>query len=95
VTDDTPTIAVTFVTAPACHLCDRGRDVLADLATRYPLDIREVSLDAPEGRRALAASRAPFPPVLVIEGRPVAHGRLSARGLARELDRLRATVTGG
>lgn len=94
-TDDTSRIAVTYVTAPACHLCDRGRHVLADLAAIYPLDVHEVALTAPEGRQALADSRAPFPPVLLMDGRLVAYGRLSARHLARAFDRLTATVTGG
>ena len=88
-------VTVTFVTAPACHLCDRGREVLAELAMTYPVDIREVDLTAPVGVRALVDSRAPFPPVVLIDGRPIAHGRLSARHLARQFDRLTAPVTGG
>lgn len=90
-----PRLGVTFVTAPGCHLCERGREVLAELAKRYPLDIREIALTSPAGRRALAASRAPFPPVVLVGGEPVAHGRLSRRRLARDLDRLAATAGGG
>lgn len=93
--DSNQRIAVTYVTAPACHLCDHGRHVLAELATTYPLDVREVALTSPEGLRALAVSHAPFPPILLIDGRLIAHGRLSARRLATGLDRLTATVTGG
>lgn len=88
-------VAVTLVTAPACHLCAHGRHVLAELASTYPMDIREVDLTTPEGLRALVASRAPFPPVVLIEGQPVAHGRLSARHLARHLDHLVPTAGGG
>jgi len=95
VTDDHLRVAVTYVTAPACHLCEHGREVLAELAATYPLEIREVALHSPEGREALMASRAPFPPLVLLDGRPVAHGRLSSRHLAHVLDRLTATVMGG
>ena len=94
-TNDRPRIAVTYVTAPACHLCDHGREVLAELAATYPLEIREVAITTHEGLEALTSSRAPFPPVLLLDGHPAAHGRLSARRLAHVLDRLTATVIGG
>lgn len=78
-------ITVTYVTAPACHLCDHGRQVLDELATRIPMRIVEVDLDSDEGHRLLARHRFAFPPAVVVEGRLVAHGRLSARRLARLL----------
>lgn len=84
----TPTTAamqVTYVTAPACHYCDHGRAVLAELAERVPLEVREVSLDSVEGRQLLAAHRFAFPPAVIVDGRLLAHGRLSARRLARLL----------
>lgn len=88
-------LAVTYVTAPACHHCDRGREILDDLARVYPLDVREVALTSPEGVEALGRSRAPFPPVVLIEGRPIAYGRLSRRGLERCLDSLLPAAGGG
>jgi glutaredoxin len=84
----TPTTAamqVTYVTAPACHYCDHGRAVLAELAERVPLEVREVSLDSEEGRQLLAVHRFAFPPAVIVDGRLIAHGRLSARRLARLL----------
>jgi len=59
--------------------------VLTELAARVPMDVREVSLDSEEGRRLLATHRFAFPPAVIVDGRLVAHGRLSARRLARLL----------
>jgi hypothetical protein len=81
----TATVQVTFVTAPACHHCDHGRTVLAEINERVPLDVREVSLASDEGRRLLAVHRFAFPPAVIVDGRLIAHGRLSARRLARLL----------
>lgn len=81
----TATVQVTYVTAPACHHCDQGRSVLAALGERIPLDVREVTLDSVEGRQLLATHRFAFPPAVIVDGRLIAHGRLSARRLARLL----------
>jgi hypothetical protein len=81
----TATVQVTYVTAPACHYCDHGRAVLGELAQRIPLDVREVSLDSDEGRHLLAVHRFAFPPAVIVDGRLIGHGRLSARRLARLL----------
>jgi len=80
-------VQLTYVTAPACHYCDDGRTVLAAIAERIPLDVREVPLDSDEGRRLLTTHRFAFPPAVIVDGRLVAHGRLSARRLARLLTR--------
>ena len=78
-------LKVTYVTAPACHLCDHGRQVLAELRARLPLDVAEIDLDSAEGRQLLATHRFAFPPAVIVDGRLIAHGRLSARRLARLL----------
>ncbi len=83
----TAAVQLTYVTAPACHYCDDGRTVLAAIAERIPLDVREVPLDSDEGRRLLTTHRFAFPPAVIVDGRLVAHGRLSARRLARLLTR--------
>jgi hypothetical protein len=83
----TATVSVTYVTAPSCHYCEHGRTVLADLDRRIPLDVREVTLDCEEGRRLLTTHRFAFPPAVIVDGRLIAHGRLSARRLARLLPR--------
>lgn len=81
----TAAVQIIYVTAPACHYCDHGRAVLEEIAERTPLDVREVSLDSDEGRHLLAVHRFAFPPAVIVSGRLIAHGRLSARRLARLL----------
>jgi hypothetical protein len=79
------TVQVTYVTAPACHYCELGRAVLAELAGHLPLEVREVALDSDEGRQLLTVHRFAFPPAVIVDGRLIAHGRLSTRRLARLL----------
>ncbi len=81
----TPPIAVTYVTAPTCHLCDHGRQVLDELALRVPLEVTEVDLHSRQGRQLLATHRFAFPPAVIVDGHLIAHGRLSTRRLARLL----------
>jgi thiol-disulfide isomerase/thioredoxin len=79
------TIDVTYVSAEHCHFCERGRAVLAGLADRYPMRVREVALTSEEGRQIAARWRVPYPPVLLVDGRLAGYGRLSARALERAL----------
>lgn len=81
----TSPIAVTYVTAPVCHLCDRGRHVLDELSQHLTLEIVEIDLDSEQGRQLLATHRFAFPPAVIVDGQLVAHGRLSTRRLARLL----------
>jgi hypothetical protein len=76
---------VLFVTAERCHLCERGRAVLRETGSRYPLRVREVALTSPEGRAAAARWRVPYPPILVVDGDLAGYGRLSAKALDRLL----------
>ena len=78
-------VAVTYVTAPRCGFCDRGRDVLDDLAQDFPLALREVALDSPEGRALAARWRVPYPPIVLVGERLAGYGRLSARRLRQLL----------
>ena len=80
-------LELTYLTAPHCKLCEHGRAVLDDLATRLPLSIREVDLLSEEGRKLVAVGRVPFPPALFLNGEAIAHGRLSARKLEGQLQR--------
>jgi glutaredoxin len=72
-----------LVTSPDCHLCDRARALLADLAVDY----REVDLvDDEAGDLARAGVPVIFFPVLVAGTRVIAYGEIGAdevrRGLA-------------
>jgi hypothetical protein len=86
-------ISLTYVTAPRCGFCEHGRGVLADLAAEFPLAIREVTLDSPEGRDAATRWRVPYPPIVLVGGRLAGYGRLSTKRLRRVLtERQRAQV---
>lgn len=83
-----PEVEVLIVTSTACHLCERAKDILTRLTTEYRLRWREVDITSPEGSGIARESRAPFPPVIVVEGSIYGHGRLSEKKLRKDLDRM-------
>ena len=78
-------IDLTLVVTQECSLCAHARDVLAKLGEEFPLSVRELSLDSPEGTEL--AQRLPliFPPVLLRDGAILSYGRLSEKRLRKEL----------
>ena len=76
---------VVLLTKEDCEFCEQAKDVLARLQPEFGLDVREVGLDSQEGRTLAAGSGALFPPVLVVEGRPLFYGRLSEKRLRKAL----------
>ena len=72
-----------LVTSDDCHLCQRARELLAELDVRA----REVSVDSADAS-GLAARGIPlaFLPVLTDSQRVIAYGRFSEKRLRRELD---------
>ncbi len=70
-----------LLTAPDCHLCRHGRDVLNELGLPW----REMADCSDDGRR-LAATAPPLRPVLYEDtGRVIAWGRLSLKRLRKQL----------
>lgn len=88
-------VELVYLTAPDCHLCERGRRVLDALADDHAISVRELDLHTDEGRELAAAARVPFPPAVFVGGRLLAHGRLSARALARQLASIGETGASG
>lgn len=84
-------IALTLLTRTDCTWCSDGKQLLAGLSREFPLSVEEVDLDSDDGRRLAAEHRLLFAPGLIADGRLIAHGRLSARALRRDLTRLRPT----
>jgi glutaredoxin len=76
---------VVLLTKDDCEFCEQAKDVLARLQPEFGLAVREVALDSEEGRGLVAGSAALFPPVLVLDGRPLFYGRLSERRLRKAL----------
>lgn len=84
-------LRLTLLTAPGCHLCGHGREVLESLRGELGVGWREVSTESAEGTR-LAAKAPPLRPVLfAADGTAIACGRLSERGLRRDLSALLTT----
>ena len=81
-------IDVLVVTSPACHLCALATDVLERLSDEFPLVTRQVDMESPEGDSIVRASRAPFPPMIVIDGEFYGYGRLSEKKLRKDLERI-------
>ena len=79
-----------LLTSTDCHLCEHGKQVLAQLATEGLLSWRALDDDSREGC-ALADGAPPLRPVLFDDGgRVLAYGRLSAKRLRRQLARAAA-----
>jgi thiol-disulfide isomerase/thioredoxin len=67
---------------PGCHLCERAEHLLASIARDYPMVVRRVNVDdVPQ----LAARFGERIPVVAIDGRVVAAGRVSEYRLRKAL----------
>jgi glutaredoxin len=76
---------VVLLTKDDCVFCEQAKGVLVRLQPEFDLAVREVALESEEGRSLAAGSGALFPPVLVLDGRPLFYGRLSERRLRKAL----------
>jgi hypothetical protein len=74
-----------LVTAPACHLCDHARRVVARLEGVWPLAVSEVQWHSAEGQELVRRDGVPFPPALYIDGVLAGYGRLSEGRLRQVL----------
>lgn len=80
-------VEVLILTQQSCDLCERARELLDRLSEEYPLQVRSVALDSPEGRGLAAAGGVLFAPGIFVDGDAFSYGRLSERKLRRELNR--------
>lgn len=76
---------VILLTREDCHFCEQAKAVLQRLEADYELRVRQLALETEEGGRLGLASGAPFPPVVLLNGRPFSYGRLSERKLRKAL----------
>ena len=81
---------ITVVHTPACHFCEDAQQVLAELATRYPLSIDLVEAAEPRGEALVARHRAPMFPLVLVNGGFFSFGRLPRKKLVKLLERRRA-----
>lgn len=80
---------VVLLTKEDCELCEHAKGVLGRLQPEFELRLREVALESEEGRDLAAGSGALFPPVLVVDGRPLFYGRLSQKRVRKALAAIR------
>ena len=76
---------IVLLTKEDCEFCSQAKGVLARLQSEFGLELREVALESEEGMALAAGSGALFPPVLVLDGRPLFYGRLSEKRLRKAL----------
>jgi hypothetical protein len=81
---------ITLLTSSGCHLCEMAKDVIHDATADYELTITIVDLASPEGQNIATLHRMPFPPLILIDGKVHANGRLSAKKFRRSLDAMDA-----
>jgi hypothetical protein len=74
-------VEVTVVSAPACHFCADAEEALAVLAEQYPLRVRVVELESPEGSRLTGLHRRAISPLVLVGGRFFSAGRLPRKKL--------------
>ena len=72
-------MVVTLYSKPGCHLCDEVRALLDELAAGRNLRLEEIDIEGDDG--LLERYRFDIPVVLV-DGREVARGRIDERQLA-------------
>ncbi|MDM8085323.1 glutaredoxin [Cellulomonas cellasea] len=86
---------VTLVQSPACHLCLDAEQALAELAARFPVEVRTVKLDSEEGRALVALHRPPMSPLALVDGVFLSSGRLPRKKLAALLAGRAAAMAAG
>jgi hypothetical protein len=77
---------IVVLTSPACHLCEDALEALAELGREFPIRVREVGMETPEGRVLLRTHRPAMPPAVLVDGFPFSAGRLPRKKLRRLLE---------
>jgi thiol-disulfide isomerase/thioredoxin len=81
-------VEVVLVRSPACHLCDDATEALGELGEEFPLRVRIVDVESPEGRVIVAEHRPALFPAVLIDGQLFSAGRLPRKKLRRLLERM-------
>jgi glutaredoxin len=74
-------VDVTVVSTPSCHYCADAEQALTVIADRYPIHVRVVELQSPEGLRLTARHRPAMSPLVLVDGRFFSAGRLPRKKL--------------
>ena len=76
---------VTLLTQSDCGYCDHAKEVLRRIGEDYPLQVTEIDLGTPDGKRLAERAGVMFAPGVLLEGEGFSYGRLSERKLRRAL----------
>ena len=79
-------VRVLLLTTESCHFCDHAKAVLAKVAEEYPLEVSEMPITSPEGRRLAERDGVYIAPGIYVDGELFGQGRLSAGKLRRRLE---------
>jgi len=85
--DERPRLNVVVLRSPACHLCDDAINALGEIGREFPIDVRVVEIDSPEGRAIVAAHRPALSPAVLVDGALFSSGRLPRKKFRRMLER--------
>jgi hypothetical protein len=77
---------LSYLTAPDCHLCARGRGIVDALARDLGLSVEEIPWADERAATLVARDGVSFPPALYRGDRLLGFGRLSARRLHKLLE---------
>lgn len=80
-------VKVVLVTQEQCAYCEQAKELLARLASEYPIDVARHDLASAEGQTLAAGSGLLFPPCIFLDGEAFSYGRPSEKKLRRELER--------
>lgn len=78
---------VIVLSAPECHLCEDAFEGLRTIGREFPLRVREIGMQTPEGRELVRTFRPAMPPALLVDGVLFSSGRLPRKKLRRLLER--------
>ncbi len=78
---------VVVLSSSACHLCDDALEALREFALEFPIRVREVDMETPEGGELVGFHRPAMPPAIVIDGVLFSSGRLPRKKLRKLLER--------
>jgi glutaredoxin len=78
-----------------CVLCEQAKEVLARVASDFPLLVEEIDLGTDEGRRLAQRGGVMFAPGVFVDGQMFGFGRLSEKKLRRALQRRSGVAAAG
>lgn len=86
-----PGVDVLILTQDNCGFCDDAKDLFQRLEREFPLSVRMMDINSPEGRELAASGGVLFPPGILIGGEPFSYGRPSERKIRKEIERRLST----